>query len=104
MLSLFPIPPALLEVEEVCTALRTAGALPLKAIRMVMHHMPSTAVPLMPSQARPRIPKKRAHRLTWGRCDGKQPFRSDGSDHGTTSQRYGQEPEALHNHTARHQV
>ena len=29
----------------------TGSSLPLKAIRMVMHHMASTAVPFMPSQA-----------------------------------------------------
>ena len=33
---------------------------------------------------------------------GKQPLRSDGDDHGTRSQRYGLEPEDLHNHMAHH--
>jgi len=74
MLSLFPVPSALLNR---CTV-----------------------------DAKPRLgfSEMRAHRRPWVPCDGKQPLRSDGSDHGPTSQQYGQEPEALHNHPARHQV
>ena len=38
----------------------------------------------------PGFSEKRARRLPWVRCDGKQPLRSSGSDHGTTSEGYGQ--------------